>query len=100
MKSISSLVDSLMTVFEFEKLTPRKQALNFWISIVGDDLSSMCSVEGFSESTLKVRAFNPGAAMELNYRSSEIISALNISAGADLFDSLNVILRPPRGRER
>jgi hypothetical protein len=100
MKSVSSLVDSLWSVLELDRLTPRNLALDYFRAVAGDQLYGMCAVEGFSGSTLLIRAFNPGAAMELRYRSSEILSYINNSAGTELFDTLKVLFRPPRGRER
>ncbi|MCD4707793.1 MAG: DUF721 domain-containing protein [Candidatus Sabulitectum sp.] len=100
MKSVRILVDNLWSRHELNKLSSRSRALRFWNSVVGEKISGMCSVEGFSESTVNVRAFNPAVAMELRYRSSEIISALNESAGAELFLFLRITLRPTRERER
>ncbi|MCK5133419.1 MAG: DUF721 domain-containing protein [Candidatus Sabulitectum sp.] len=100
MKSVRNLVENLWSTLELDKLSSRNRALKYWNIAVGEKISPMCSVEGFSESTVIVRAFNPAAAMELRYRSSEIIAALNESAGKELFLFLKITLRPARERER
>ncbi len=100
MKSVRSLVDNLRSHLELDKYSSRSRALEFWNVAVGDKISGMCSVEGFSESTVNVRAFNPAVAMELRYRSSEIILALNELAGTELFLFLRITLRPTREKER
>lgn len=100
MKSVRSLVDNLWSSLELDSASSRNQALEHWQIVVGEKISCMCSVEGFSESTVIVRALNPAVAMELRYRSSEIIAALNASAGSELFKLLKITLRPSRHRER
>lgn len=100
MKSVRDLVESLWSRFELDKYSLRSRALENWNIAAGEKISSMCSVEGFSETTVNVRAFNPAVAMELRYRSSEIIATLNERAGAELFALLKITLRPARDRER
>lgn len=100
MKSVQSLVENIWSNLELDKLSSRKQALKFWGFAVGEKISTMCVVEGFSESTVNVWAMNPATAMELRYRSSEIIKALNESADEELFRFLKITQRPTRDRER
>lgn len=100
MESVHNLVDNLRRRLEFHNYSARRQALSFWTLAVGETISSMCSVEGFSETTVVIRAYNPAVAMELQYRSNEIIIALNESAGKELFQTLKIILRPTSERER
>lgn len=94
MKSVRDLVENLWLDLELNKFSSRKRALKFWKAVAGEKISSMCSIEGFSDSTIIVRAKNPAVAMELRYRSSEIVEALNEAAGKELFCSLKIILRP------
>ncbi len=100
MESVRTLVENLWSNLELNKLSSRKQALNFWDVAIGEKISTMCCVVGFSEATIIVRAFNPAVAMELRYRSSEILTAMNESAGKELFLFLKITLRPPNDRER
>ena len=100
MERVGDLVDRIWSSFELDKLSDREKALEFWPEAVGEKVSAFCFVEGFQESTIKIRAINPGVAMELKYRSSEILAALNEAAGKELFRSLRIILRPPSDRER
>ncbi len=100
MKKVRDLIDGLWSDLEIDKFASRNRALTFWCDIIGKKISSMCVLEGFSESTLNVRAFNPAVAMELKYRSSEIIASINDLAGAELFRRLRVTLRPTNDRER
>ena len=100
MKSVRDLVDNLWSDLELDLITSRNCALKYWSDAVGKKIAARCSVEGFTESTLNIRAFNPAIAMELRYRSSEIIAAINDSAGAELFHKMKVTLRPSRDRER
>lgn len=100
MKSVRTLVENLWQNLELDKVSSRNRALKLWNISVGEKLSPMCSVVGFSESTIIIRAFNPAAAMELRYRSNEIIAALNKSAGKELFLFMKVTLRPSRDGER
>ncbi|MEA3265715.1 MAG: DUF721 domain-containing protein [Candidatus Fermentibacteria bacterium] len=94
MKSVRSLVENLWLDLELSEFSSRKRALQFWKTAAGGKISSMCSLEGFSDSTVIVRAMNPAVAMELRYRSSEIVEALNKAAGKELFCSLKIVLRP------
>lgn len=94
MKSVRCLVENLWRDLDLDKFSSRKRALKFWETAAGGKISSMCSLEGFSDSTVIVRAMNPAVAMELRYRSSEIVEALNKAAGKELFCSLKIVLRP------
>lgn len=100
MESVRNLVENLWSHHELDKYSSRNRALKMWKRTVGEKISGMCSLEGFSESTVNIRAFNPAAAMELRYRSSEIINALNESAGTELFGFLKITLRPATDKER
>ncbi|MCK5786014.1 MAG: DUF721 domain-containing protein [Candidatus Sabulitectum sp.] len=100
MESVRSLVEKLWSRHELDKVSSRNRALEAWNGAVGEKISEMCSLEGFSESTVNVRAFNPAAAMELRYSSSRIINTLNESAGAELFVFLRITLRPTTDGER
>ncbi|MCK5840536.1 MAG: DUF721 domain-containing protein [Candidatus Sabulitectum sp.] len=94
MKSVRCLVENLWRNLELDKFSSRRRALTFWEAAAGGKISGMCSLEGFSDSTVIVRAMNPAVAMELRYRSSEIVEALNEAAGIELFRSLKIVLRP------
>ena len=94
MKNISSLVNSLWDNLELDKIEPRNQALVFWEKAIGSKLASFCFLDGFSQSTLNVHTSNQAVAMELKYRSSEILKKMNSLAGSDLFLSLVVKLKP------
>ena len=100
MESVRTLVETFWSNLELNKFSSRKQALSFWDVAVGENISPMCCVVGFTDATIVVRAFNPAAAMELRYRSNEILSAMNESAGKELFLFLKITLRPPNERER
>jgi len=94
MKKAHQLVESLFKDLQLDKLPARRRIIREWDNVVGETLSRMCSPEGFQGSTLIVRAENPGAAMELRYRSSELITALNEIAGEEVFSRLKILLRP------
>ncbi len=100
MESIRNLVDNIWSDLEMDRLLPRSRALNFWKPAVGEKLAPFCSVINFSESTLFIKAFNAAVAMELRYRSSEILAVLNESSGEELFLSLKIVVKSPRDRER
>jgi len=94
MKKISSLVNSLWDNLELDKIEPRNSALTFWEKAVGKKLGSFCFLDGFSQSTLNVQTSSPAVAMELKYRSSEILKKMNLLAGSELFLCLVVKLKP------
>jgi predicted nucleic acid-binding Zn ribbon protein len=100
MRRVSDLVNEFWSDYEIDKLQSRHHTLTFWEAAAGKRLSSFCSVEGFSESTVIIKAFNSAVAMELRYRSREILAALNELAGTELFQSLRIVFRPIRHRER
>lgn len=100
MKSVRCLVDNLWRNLELDNFSSRSRALKFWDKVVGEKISPMCSVTGFSGAIINVRAFNSAAAMELRYRSNEITAALNKLAGKELFISLKITIRPTHCKER
>ncbi|MCD6588250.1 MAG: DUF721 domain-containing protein [Candidatus Fermentibacteraceae bacterium] len=100
MKSVRNLVENLWSDLEISKFPSRKRALELWDQVAGERISSLCFVEGFTESTVVVRALNPAVAMELRYRSREIIAFLNESAGEELFKLMKIVVRPASHRER
>ncbi len=100
MKNIRGLVDELFRSFDLESIPPRKKAVAHWKQIAGKKLAGYCDEPTIDGKTLVVRVHSPAAAMELKYRSSEILSALNVKAGADVFCSLKVLIRPGVESER
>jgi len=100
MESVRNLVEDLWSGLGINKLPSRTQALEFWNAAAGERMASLCFVEGFTGSTVIVRALNPAVAMELRYRSREIIALLNESAGEELFKMLKIVIRPASHRER
>lgn len=94
MKSIRGLVEELFRNLDLDSIPPRRKALANWGRIAGDRLAGYCDIPSVDGSTLVVRAHSPAAAMELKYRSIEIIDALNLEAGAEVFRSLKVLIRP------
>ncbi len=100
MKSVRNLVDDLWSDLGVNEFPSRTRALKYWSSAAGERISSLCFVEGFTKTTVLVRALNPAVAMELRYRSREIIAVLNDSAGEELFSILKIFVRPVSHRER
>jgi predicted nucleic acid-binding Zn ribbon protein len=100
MKRVLNLIEDLWSDLEINKVPSRKRALERWSQAAGERISTLCFVEGFTESTVVVRALNPAVAMELRYRSREIIAFLNESAGEELFKILKIVVRPTSHRER
>jgi len=94
MKSLRCLVEDLMKDLDFDRVPLRKKVLENWNSIIGESLSEYCTLTGFEGDVLIVRTENPGAAMELRYRSVEILAALNGAAEANIFGSLKILQRP------
>lgn len=95
MRSLRSLVEELLENLDLDRIPPARRGLASWREIAGEELAELCDTPVFRGGTLIVRAHNPGVAMELKYRSSEIITALNFTAGAEVFSSIRVLLRPP-----
>ncbi len=93
MKNISELVDELLGDLDLDSILPRRKALARWNSIAGKELAEYCSSPVIDGDCLKVLTRSPAAAMELKYRSSEILSALNREAGAEVFRTLRVSIR-------
>jgi predicted nucleic acid-binding Zn ribbon protein len=100
MKNIRGLVEELFRNFDLDSISPRRKALAHWKKIAGDKLAGYCEEPSIDGRTVLVKVHSPAAAMELKYRSSEILSALNAEAGADVFFSLKVLLRPGVERDR
>jgi len=94
MRNIRGLVEELFKNFDLESIPPRKKAVAHWKQIAGEKLAGYCDEPLIDGKTVVIRVHNPAAAMELKYRSSEIISALNAEAGVDVFCSLKVLIRP------
>ena len=86
MKNISELVDELLKDLDLDSVLPRRKAL-------GKELTVYCSSPVIDGDCLHVLTRSPAAAMELKYRSSEILSALNREAGAVVFRTLKVSIR-------
>ena len=94
MKSIRGLVEELFRNLDLDRIPPRRRALEHWDRIAGERLVDYCDPPTIDGDSVVVRVHNPAAAMQLKYRSSEIISALNIEAGTEVFSSLRVLVRP------
>ncbi len=95
-----SLVEELLQNLNLDRIPPGNRALASWEEIAGAELAALCDPPVYRDGSLVVRAHNPGAAMEIKYRSSEMITALNDAAGADVFSSIRVLLRPRSEKER
>lgn len=93
MKNISELVDELLKDLDLDSVLPRRKALARWNAIAGKELAVYCSSPVIDGDCLHVLTRSPAAAMELKYRSSEILSALNREAGAVVFRTLKVSIR-------
>ncbi|MFA6619430.1 MAG: DUF721 domain-containing protein [Candidatus Neomarinimicrobiota bacterium] len=94
MKNIRVLVEELFRNLNLESIPPGRKALVQWNRIAGKRIADCCDTPSFNGDRLVVRTESPAAAMELKYRSSEIVSALNREAGQEVFRSLKVIIRP------
>jgi len=94
MKNIRGLVEELFKSFDLESIPPRKKAISHWKEIAGAKLAGYCDEPTIDGRALVIRVHSPAAAMELKYRSSEILTALNVKAGAEVFSSLKVLIRP------
>lgn len=99
MISLRCLVEDLLKGLEFDRMPLRKKVLENWETVAGKQLSENCELAGFEGDAIIVRTSNPGAAMELKYRSSEIVTALNRLAEKELFASLKILQRPVSNRK-
>ncbi|PIE51763.1 hypothetical protein CSA37_07110 [Candidatus Fermentibacteria bacterium] len=100
MKRAYSLVEDLLNNLQLELVKPKKISLAQWSKAAGDRIAANSSVSGWNGETVIVNTTVPGIAMELKYRSSEIIHELNRLAGKEVFTALKVSLGPAREKER
>jgi hypothetical protein len=100
MISLRCLVEDLLRGLEFDRVPLRKKVLENWDTIAGKRLSEYCKLAGFDGDVVIVKTSNPGAAMELKYRSGEIVTALNRIAEKELFTSLKILQRPVSTKDR
>ncbi len=100
MKAAYSLVEDIINNLQLDLMKPRKKAIAQWGKASGDRIAGNSFVSGWDGETVTVRTTVPGIAMELKYRSSEIIQELNRLAGKEVFTVLKVTLEPAREKER
>lgn len=100
MKKIENLIVDVFRKFELGKYQKRRNALDLWNDIVGEELAELAILAGCDRSVILVKILHPAAGMEIRLRKEEIILNLNRISGEELFTDIKALMPGKSGRQR